>query len=81
MARPLRVNAAGGWYHLTARGKMSIARETVGRRSLRAEANWLDVVGAVERITGGSGRRFATGPGIWGVTWLRGCRRYLNPEK
>jgi REP element-mobilizing transposase RayT len=56
---------------------MRIARETTGRRSLRAEASWPDVVLAVERVKGESWDGFRDRYGDWGrdlALWV--ARRY-----
>jgi len=56
MTRPLRINLAGGWYHVTARGNNRQAiydddreREQPGLKALRVRIAFEDVVKAVEK--------------------------------
>ena len=49
MARPLRMDMAGGWYHLTSRGNEKEQREL---RALKKRPTWKSVVGAVEAVKG-----------------------------
>ena len=56
MIRPLRINLAGGWYHVTARGNNRQAiydddreREQPGLKALRVRITFEDVVKAVEK--------------------------------
>ena len=66
MARPLRMQNDGGWYHVINRGIEKVNRERGNKREIRRRWTFPEVVNAVETARGESWEQFAQRHGDYG---------------